>query len=333
MTQNNPSSSGKPIPRQITLPLSKAIEIAWKNIRMRMSRSLVVTSSIVLALSFLMFILCGDVIVDGMRTWMRTFPTSPQFVALEKQQNDIQVQIQAVTAKLSQAAGLMPASAGKPPFDAKAALGDDFAGLQRRLGAMPLPPDDLAMLLSARGDLLDAMKNWMTLTQQSRAIKNQLNGPQQLASLMKLNGVPIASREIKASKVQTRWLGGVALLVAFAGILNAMLMSVTERYREIGTMKCLGALDSFIVKLFVIESSFQGAAGTLAGVLLGFLLSMLGASSTYGQFAWRMFPVAEVLTLGGICVVVGIILTVAGAVYPAWQAARMHPIEAMRADM
>ena len=48
------------------------------------------------------------------------------------------------------------------------------------------------------------------------------------------------------------------MLVAFVGVLNAMLMSVTERFREIGTMKCLGALNSFIVKLFLIESLFQG---------------------------------------------------------------------------
>ena len=51
-----------------------------------------------------------------------------------------------------------------------------------------------------------------------------------------------------------------------------MLMSVTERFREIGTMKCLGALDGFIVKLFLIESLFQGMAGTVMGVLLGLVL-------------------------------------------------------------
>lgn len=332
MTQNNASSSGKEIQRQIALPLSKAVEIAWKNIRMRMSRSLVVTSGIVLALAFLMFILSGDVMVDGMRKWMETAPTSPQFQALEKQQKELQGQVQAITATLSDAARSMPSADGKPPFDPKAVLGDDFAGLQRELGAMPLPPDDLTKLLTARADLLDVMKNWMALTRQSRAIKQTLSGPQQLASLMKQNGVPTAAREIKASKVQTRWLAGLALLVAFAGILNAMLMSVTERFREIGTMKCLGALDSFIVKLFLIESSFQGAAGTFMGILLGLLLSLAGASSSYGQFAWKMFPLTEVSVNASICFVVGIVLTVGGAVYPAWQAARMHPIEAMRAD-
>ena len=53
-----------------------------------------------------------------------------------------------------------------------------------------------------------------------------------------------------------------------------MLMSVTERFREIGTMKCLGALDTFIVKLFLLESTFQGLAGTSAGIVIGFALTL-----------------------------------------------------------
>ena len=50
------------------------------------------------------------------------------------------------------------------------------------------------------------------------------------------------------------WLAIMALLVCFVGIMNAMLMSVTERFKEIGTMKCLGAKNSFVVKLFLSPS-------------------------------------------------------------------------------
>jgi ABC-type antimicrobial peptide transport system permease subunit len=159
-----------------------------------------------------------------------------------------------------------------------------------------------------------------------------LNGPQNLTALMKANGVPTSEEEIKNSRLQTNWLIGLALLVAFVGILNAMLMSVTERFREIGTMKCLGALDSFIVKLFIIESFFQGGAGTLAGVVLGLLLNVIGVSTAYGAFAWKRFPYGSIGVAALVCLVVGIVLTVAGAVYPAWRAARMHPIEAMRVE-
>src|SRR5213079_3368390 len=64
---SNPSSVG----RQIRLPLSKAIEIAWKSIRMRLSRSLLVTSGIILALAFLMAILTSEAMTNSMRTWAR----------------------------------------------------------------------------------------------------------------------------------------------------------------------------------------------------------------------------------------------------------------------
>src|SRR6184192_3561784 len=57
------------VQRQIVLPLSKAVEIAYKSIRLRLSRSLLVTSGIVLALAFLMSILTSDAMIASMRTW------------------------------------------------------------------------------------------------------------------------------------------------------------------------------------------------------------------------------------------------------------------------
>src|SRR5207253_7391546 len=116
---------------------------------------------------------------------------------------------------------------------------------------------------------------------------------QKLEATMKSAGVPTSAAEIEDDRLQHRWLIGLALLVAFVGILNAMLMSVTERFREIGTMKCLGALDGFIVKLFLIESLFQGVVGTILGVLVGLGLSLLSLASTYGRFVWTNFPMAD----------------------------------------
>ena len=62
------------------------------------------------------------------------------------------------------------------------------------------------------------------------------------------------------------WLVCMSLLVAIVGIMNAMLMSVTERFKEIGTMKCLGALDSLIVRLFMIEAVFHGRGVLVHGL-------------------------------------------------------------------
>ncbi len=60
------------VQRQIVLPLSKAVEIAYKNIRLRLSRSMLVISGIVLALAFLMSILTSDALTDSMRAWSRS---------------------------------------------------------------------------------------------------------------------------------------------------------------------------------------------------------------------------------------------------------------------
>ena len=109
--------------------------------------------------------------------------------------------------------------------------------------------------------------------------------------MMKANGVPTGDERDPQRRIQTNWLIGLALLVAFVGILNAMLMSVTERFREIGTMKCLGALDSFIVKLFLIESFFQGGAGTVAGHPLGLLLSIIGVTIAVRRLRLEDVPV------------------------------------------
>src|SRR5438046_716383 len=86
-TMTTPAASAAPIQRQISLPLSKAVEIAWQNIRLRLSRSLLVTSGIVLALAFLMAILTSDAVVRSMRAWsQRTIAGGPSSAGLVEAQ-------------------------------------------------------------------------------------------------------------------------------------------------------------------------------------------------------------------------------------------------------
>ncbi len=68
----------------------------------------------------------------------------------------------------------------------------------------------------------------------------------------------VPGAESIATSAKQRWIVILSLLVCIVGIINAQLMSVTERFREIGTMKCLGALDRFIVRLFVLEALDAG---------------------------------------------------------------------------
>src|SRR5947209_15240302 len=66
------------------------------------------------------------------------------------------------------------------------------------------------------------------------------------------------------------WLVSLSLIVCTVGIANSMLMSVTERFKEIGTMKCLGAMDGFIVKLFLLEPGFLGVVASVMGWIIAY---------------------------------------------------------------
>jgi len=129
------------------------------------------------------------------------------------------------------------------------------------------------------------------------------------------------------------WLVVLSLLVCLVGIANAMLMSVTERFREIGTMKCMGALDGFIIKLFILESSFMGTAGTIIGAFTGFLLTLLLSLTTYGTVLLGYVPWVLIIQSGILAIIIGSILSLLGGILPAYRAAKMEPVDAMRLEV
>ena len=124
----------------------------------------------------------------------------------------------------------------------------------------------------------------------------------------------------------------MALLTCAVGIANAMLMSVTERFREIGTMKCLGAPDGLVVKLFLLESSMLGIVGAVLGIVLGVVVGLLAALLQFGTYGVTYFPQVEALQVLGGAILAGLLLAVIGAVYPAAVAARMTPVDALRVE-
>ena len=150
--------------------------------------------------------------------------------------------------------------------------------------------------------------------------------------------------EHEAGELQARiiWLAAMSLVVATVGIVNSMLMSVTERYKEIGTMKCLGALDTFIVRLFLLEAGLLGMLGSATGALVGtggMMLVYLGRLG--GAGVWKAW-VTTALQLGGVdiplwaaiigSVLMGGILSILATLYPAWRAAKMPPAAALRSE-
>lgn len=128
------------------------------------------------------------------------------------------------------------------------------------------------------------------------------------------------------------FLMAISFVVCMVGIANAMLMAITERFREIATMKCLGATDGFILQQFLIEAAIQGLTGGIAGTLIGGLLAIAKCAVLYGGYLFAYLPGLDMLIAGGICIVTGVLLSTLASIYPSWIASRMAPMDAMRIE-
>ena len=125
---------------------------------------------------------------------------------------------------------------------------------------------------------------------------------------------------------------GLSLLTCLVGIINAMLMAVAERIKEIGTLKCLGAEDGFIVKTYFIESSLQGVLGTACGALAGLLVAVAVNVVAYGGFVFHVFPWLAVVRAELAAFLIGSIMSVMASIAPAYWAACKQPVDAMRVE-
>jgi hypothetical protein len=155
----------------------------------------------------------------------------------------------------------------------------------------------------------------------------------ELREMLLRSGYDFAPEDVSVgSSAKQRWLVILSLLVCVVGIVNAQLMAVTERFREIGTMKCLGALDRFILRLFILEAGMQGMAGSGIGALLGAVFSLAAGWLRFGRAALAFAPWNDVLISIVTATAVGLLLSLVGVLYPALMAARMQPVEAMRVE-
>jgi predicted lysophospholipase L1 biosynthesis ABC-type transport system permease subunit len=135
-----------------------------------------------------------------------------------------------------------------------------------------------------------------------------------------------------AASPKQRWIIILSLLVCVVGIMNAQLMAVTERFREIGTMKCLGALDRFVLRLFILEAGMQGLSGSAAGALAGAAFALISSLLRFGSAAVQALSAMDLATSVASAAGVGLLLSLLGVLYPALVAARMQPVEAMRVE-
>ncbi|MBO7299654.1 MAG: ABC transporter permease [Kiritimatiellae bacterium] len=124
----------------------------------------------------------------------------------------------------------------------------------------------------------------------------------------------------------------ISFVVCMVGITNAMLMSITERFREIATMKCLGATDRYILLQFMMEAGLQGFFGGILGVVIGFVISILRGSISYGSYMWTYWSTSGMLLCAFASLLAGVALAILASVHPSWSASRMAPMEAMRVE-
>lgn len=128
---------------------------------------------------------------------------------------------------------------------------------------------------------------------------------------------------IKFVTIAATIIGIITLAGAAVGLMNIMLVSVTERTREIGTRKALGAKTSTIKNQFLYESVIIGQMGGILGIILGILIGNIISSALQSNF---ILPWKWILGGVAVCFVVGVV----SGYFPAVKAAKVDPIEALR---
>ncbi len=210
-------------------------------------------------------------------------------------------------------------SAGKSQFPFSQAMLFAIQGIRLRLGRMILVLIAVALAIAFTNFLLSTSALFSKLAELT---KDEAQG-------QSIQGVFLLL-----------WTG-VALLICVAGTLNAIVMSVTERIPEIGTLKCLGCRDFHVVEIFLIESVTLGVIGGVIGSVLGYVASVVNFATTAGTkylTADVIFGASldagivkiNILALMLVCMGISALLSLLASVIPVFMAAKVEPAAAMR---
>ncbi len=194
------------------------------------------------------------------------------------------------------------------------------------------------------GTLQKIFKKEHMLTTIGVKLKKDANADKIEKALYKLPGVQVVSlAEVKqtilslvsTAKVLVVSIAIIAILIAMVGVINTILMSVHERFQEIGILKTIGAMPGDIFQIIWIETLLICTSGGILGVLLALLLS--GVTELVFRHLLTFAPnggLVEInarlafLTLGAV-----LVMGIFSGLYPAWKAGRIRPLEAIRSEV
>jgi putative ABC transport system permease protein len=139
---------------------------------------------------------------------------------------------------------------------------------------------------------------------------------------------------VNSARVIVTGIAGIALIIAMAGVINTVLMSVMERYAEIGILKSMGAMPFDVFRLIWTETAILCGLGGAAGIILAFVTA--GLSEAAVRYFLPYAPNGALIALDPAITGFAFLLITAGGLlsglYPAWRAARVRPLEAIRIE-
>ncbi len=225
-------------------------------------------------------------------------------------------------------------SQGRISFPVTKALAFSVKSIRIRLGRMIIVLVGVASAIS----FMTMLFSMATFTGKGPAQAK----PEQPAAVVTTDNPALVMAEMSRDQVDSSevarafrpWWLIIALAISIAGITNAVLMSVTERIKEIGTLKCLGAMSYHIVEIFLFESAFIGLLGGIFGALAGIGLAVGNLLISGAEEAGMQIPAWW--ELGGTFVagvVFSVFICLVASVIPVVVAARIQPADAMRYEV
>lgn len=325
------------IQEQVRLPFRVALGVVMQGLRIRLGRSLVTMSGVALGVAFLMSILCSNHFRQGMTDEIHLRQESARMQRfLENEIGQLRGRRIAVYAPAPPSALetrlqvlLNRAGVSSLPLSPGDALINGADALLIFSDPREIPPGELEKLTLGMTQPIIAWTREGGLHELPVGFRQVLLG--RVPRPGELQRAEILARQ---ERVRSVWIITIALLVTVIGITNALLMSVTERFREIGTMKCLGALGGFIRRVFFIESALIGLAGSLLGGLVGFLVAFGMYCVTFGPgLVWASMSLSTLMLFYLITLLAGVVMAILAAIYPAGFASRMVPANALRSNI